>query len=454
MHVNFSNVQRSNSRLQVSAEASDPAQPGGAIQLKVSPPSTGATFGRRLLNLVTFGSYTKYHENPSQWRAFRNAMVADLQRTDPNMDTANAEGTAKRLLQGYNPHKRLTAAKVNNALADLARLQAGESPWSADPQRANASQSGIARALNSLKERCRHLSADENGLIQRAHGFLAMEASQTEEDMKLVMSFGGSESSIAEEKSLLGSEKPLVEDENLEMSEFKHSESDSFFDVARVKERSQAQADPEPRPKVDGQAARAVISILKPGQQISALALEPGMQALTQHAQSKGVNFSSVTTDTRDPDASSRIGEAIDFIGSVKAAGTQMPDLMALPFGLLAKPRSLQENHSVLIALDMRKQQVLYLDAKGHSIEYAMKEYGNARDLKSQLQQLGQSAFGEGWNASTGVLQLTQAKQQGANDCVAFTHDFTRQLIDGKSVGNIERTMTATEQRQVRLRLE
>jgi hypothetical protein len=64
MQVNFSNVQRSNSRLQVSNQENDSSQPRSTIQLKASPPTTGATFGRRLLNLVTFGSYTKHHENP------------------------------------------------------------------------------------------------------------------------------------------------------------------------------------------------------------------------------------------------------------------------------------------------------------------------------------------------------------------------------------------------------
>ena len=53
-------IDASNSRLQVSSQESDPSQPGSAIQLKASPPSTGATFGRRLLNMVTFGAYTKY----------------------------------------------------------------------------------------------------------------------------------------------------------------------------------------------------------------------------------------------------------------------------------------------------------------------------------------------------------------------------------------------------------
>ena len=105
----------------------------------------------------------------------------------------------------------------------------------------------------------------------------------------------------------------------------------------------------------------------------------------------------------------------------------------------------------------MRKIPLQMLDngseSEGHSIEYAISEYHNASGLKLKLEQLGQSAFGSDWNANTGILQLTQAKQQGANDCVAFTHDFTRQLIDGKSVGDIERTMTAADRRQVRLRM-
>ena len=439
MQVNFSNVQRSSSRLQVSFQAGDTSQPGSGIRLQAAPPSTGATLGRRLLNVVTFGSYTKYHENPAQWRAFRNAMAADLQRADPHMDASTAEGTAQRLLQGYNPHKRLTAAKINNALADLAQLQAGKSPWAADPQRANASQAGIARALNSLKEKSRDLSAGESRLVERALALLDQNEPQFQEDSIRDLSFRFSESPVL-------SEKPLVEDKN-------QSVSDSFFEKALIKESSQAQATQPPRVAVNADAARAVLSILKPGRQIDAMALESGMAALTHYAQSGSTCFASVPTEIWHPDAAQRIDEAIGFLASVRAAGQPPLDLLALPLGLFPKTMSLQENHSVLIAVDMRKQQVLYLDAKGHSIEYAISEYHNASGLKSKLEQLGQSAFGPEWSASTGILQLTQAKQQGANDCVAFTHDFTRQLIDGKSVGDIERTMTAADRRQVRLRM-
>jgi len=454
MQVNFSNVQRSTSRLQVSVQASDPSQQNSQIQLKASPPSTGATFGRRLLNLVTFGSYTKYHENPSQWRAFRNAMIADLKFSDPEMNNETAKVTAKRLLAGYNPHKRLTAAKINNALADLARWQAGESHCLGNPQRANASQAAIARGLNSLKERCRNLSADENRLVQHAHDLLEVHEQQIAEDFAQVMSFSEVDPQMAEAKPLLSSEKPMVEGENSELRGQRHLGSDSFFEETRVKKRSLAKEEPATHPPVDSDAARAVLNILKPGRQIDALALDPGMKALKNYAQSKKVNFASVPLSLMDPNAKDRIDEAIEFLKSVNHQdNAEKPKLLALPLGLLAKPRSLQENHSVLIALDIPKKQVLYLDAKGHSIEYAMKEYGNAQDLKSQLKRLGEFAFGKEWNAETGVLQLTQAKQQGANDCVAFTHDFTRQLIDGKSVGDIERTMTAADRRQVRVKM-
>ena len=83
----------------------------------------------------------------------------------------------------------------------------------------------------------------------------------------------------------------------------------------------------------------------------------------------------------------------------------------------------------------------------------ASQRYGNATGLHEAVPILGKLVFGESWQAETGILQMTLAKQQGANDCGAFTHSFTRRLIDGESLGDIERNFTAADRKQVRLQM-
>jgi hypothetical protein len=424
VNLHHSVIANSGSRAEVSIRPSDAKNPQSELVLHVATPKTSSTFGRRLLNTLTLGIYTKHVSNPAQWRAFRNAMVADLRNADPGMDAANAKGTVQRLLLGYNPHKRLTAAKIQNALADLERLKAGQSPWAADRQRANASQSALARGINTLRELNRDLNVREQGLKTHAE---QVQKTYSEAPMNDRLS------------------KPSLDDVSFSRRQGTQA-SDGFEDVAEER----FLPDMNPADIARKEAAKAMLSVLRPGRQIDGMALNQGMAALTQYAAKKQVSFLAVPQDTYQPNAEQRAREAIDAL----AKAHPKPALVAIPFGLMA-PRSstLHEPHSVLIALDMQHQKVLYLDAKGQSIEHAMKTYSNADNLKAHLNALGRAAFGSNWNQETGVQQLTQAKQQGANDCVAFTHDFTRQLIDGKSVGDIERTMTAADRREVRLRM-
>jgi hypothetical protein len=61
--------------------------------------------------------------------------------------------------------------------------------------------------------------------------------------------------------------------------------------------------------------------------------------------------------------------------------------------------------------------------------------------LQQSIKDMGRAVFGEDWNPDTGVQMLSNAKQQGANDCFAFTHDFTRRLVEGQSLVEIDRQM-------------
>ena len=105
----------------------------------------------------------------------------------------------------------------------------------------------------------------------------------------------------------------------------------------------------------------------------------------------------------------------------------------------------MHESHSVLVALDLQKKQVLYLDAKGESPRDAEGNYGNTTGLQQALGNLGKQVFGDQWDAKLNLLMLSNAKQQGANDCIAFTHEFTRRLLDGQSIGEIDRTFSEVD---------
>ena len=111
------------------------------------------------------------------------------------------------------------------------------------------------------------------------------------------------------------------------------------------------------------------------------------------------------------------------------------------------------EDHSVGVVVDFKNQKLAYLDSKGHTLEEAAKHYPHRGDMRAALAEFGAQMFGAAWNSQEGILQLTQAKQQGANDCGAFTHDFTRRLIEGQSVGDIERSFTAEDRWQLRVKM-
>jgi hypothetical protein len=109
------------------------------------------------------------------------------------------------------------------------------------------------------------------------------------------------------------------------------------------------------------------------------------------------------------------------------------------------------EPHSVLLTIDPVRQQITYLDAKADSMADAGKNYGNVKgDLEATVKALGNNLFGGHWKAQTGLLSLTIPKQQGSNDCGVFTHEFTRRMIDGESLGDIERSFTADNRKEMR----
>jgi hypothetical protein len=207
--------------------------------------------------------------------------------------------------------------------------------------------------------------------------------------------------------------------------------------------------------------ARAhILSILRPGHAITSSAINAGQDALKAQASKQQVMFESYNISRNiednlpklvDSDEWSQFSQQLESAGQ---AGKAVRGLFAVPLQLMTEGRSiLHENHSVLLAIDPQAQKILYLDAKGNSMEDASSHYGNAGNLHQAAILLGQRVFGADWKHESGILQLTLAKQQGANDCGAFTHEFTRRLIAGQSLTDIERNFTSADRQKIRLQM-
>ncbi len=205
--------------------------------------------------------------------------------------------------------------------------------------------------------------------------------------------------------------------------------------------------------------ADAIRDVLRPGQKLSTPSIKAGQIALQTYANGKAnfawtgrgmdaesldVSLNTIITDVSSAD-----------ITRLQQAAQDQPDkpaILSIPLALRSKAFSLHEDHSVELAVDFRAKKLLFLDAKGESIERSSKTYDNG-DIKAALVKFGHTVFGQDWDSGTGIIQITQAKQQGANDCGAFTHEFTRRLIDGQSVGDIERDFDKDDRRALRIEM-
>ena len=206
--------------------------------------------------------------------------------------------------------------------------------------------------------------------------------------------------------------------------------------------------------------ADTVRDILRPGRTMLNTSVRDGQEALERHAAACGANFDwssrgmdEVGLKTRLNEVLSREGSKIEKLRQAARQEPSKPALLSIPVILFPKAMGLHEQHVVELAVDFRHNKLLYLDSKGESIEEAGRNY-NSGNVAEALKAFGEAVFeGQGWNPQTGIVQMTQAKQQGANDCGAFTHDFTRRLINGQSVGDIERDFDADDRRELRINM-
>lgn len=369
--------------------ASQSQAPGDQVTLSLRRPSLGERFGRATANLFTLGLWTR-SQNRDQWALFQSQVVASA----PALANDNAKDKLGQVFDTYK-NQRITRTRAANVLAEVDRLRHGADLQPRSPRTLNASGNLVVRAWRTVQQMLGPRGQQVTDLRTYAHHKL--NSDQSKEDY-----------------------------------------------------------------------ARAMLQVLRPGRPIDSGAIKlHGQSALAKHAQAQGVVFESyhINNNLRtNLPALADSQEWKDFSASAQAQPGS-PCLFAVPLGLEGARNLLYENHSVLLAVDPNSQKIMYFDAKADSMATASRVYGNVRDpmspvgpdpegdLELAVTTLGKKLFGDDWNAQTGVLTLTLAKQQGANDCGAFTHTFTRWLIDGKSLGDIERSFTATDRRKMRVEM-
>jgi hypothetical protein len=219
----------------------------------------------------------------------------------------------------------------------------------------------------------------------------------------------------------------------------------------------------------DGNLRAGVLSILQPGREIPGSAVNFGQDAIKRRLKSEEseVVFDYVPLRIREGD-SDPIDHVLDFSknqemdGVVKeetvdrmkeAANQGKRAILSIPLGLKDKSLGPKEDHFVELAVDFNSKKLLYLDARGTPIEDAPKRFGQDVNFKDALANFGKKVFGEDWDPGTGILQISCPKQQGANDCAAFTHDFTSRLVRGETVGDMERGFASSDRANLRVNM-
>ena len=463
MKLNISTSIPSSSRVHIATEDARHANASEPTLKIVKAPSP---FKRGLLNIITFGYHTKHNVNPREWQAFKNAIAADLVHgSEHQLTREDALAKADLALSGFNPHKRLTLAKINTALADVENLKAGGTLEARKADRLNSSQTMAIRAIQTVYQINRAHTRQEIELENKANDLLALQKKQRPE-------FSTSKVNLRED-IVKSSNHSSGDDDDFEM--ISPATVPDKAPIVKTLHKSQEDLDdyemisPETVPdnapaqaftETQADWSKSILKVLQPGRSFGSEPSNHGLEALAIYAKERGHNFAYVSSTIIPKGfAGEPVHDMVDQAiaqhqshprpEALDAQGTQ---ILAMPLALQSRKRG-AEDHFVLVAVDYRNRKVLYLDPKGHSIEKGTKTYSNAEGLKAELGRLGNAVFGDEWDSESGIAQMTQAKQQGANDCGSLVHGFTRRLIDGQSLGDIERTFTSSDRRAVRLEM-
>lgn len=362
----------------------------GGLVLHVRKPSLSERAERTLLNVLTLGLYGRFVERPRQWAALKASLLLEAQGH-------LSEAQVQQLLDTYSRQGHLTAGRLAVVMDDFERACASAPPWvplAAAHAPMDASQTVPARARRSLGQRLRRLSAEERALREQARQTIAA-----------------------------AREAPAAP--------------------------NTAQGAKQQR-RVFG--ADSMLSVLRPGRTIKANAINLALGCLKPLAQTQGQHYGCARAGAAQWDMETQRQQAVEqMLEQGMGPGTEQ-GLFTMPLGFggtVLHP----ENHVVNLTVDFAHRKLLYLDSKALPMEQAETFYANGRGLGEMLSRLGRQLWGEDWQLATGLVQLNLPKQQGANDCGAFTHHFTRCLLQGESVGDIERTFSVQDRAHLRLQM-
>ena len=390
------------------------------LHVTVRQPTISESAARRLLNVVTLGMYTRFIANPRQWAAFKAAVSLDSELRGQPLNQAQID----TIFNTYDRHTRLSAGRVANVMADYDRACAVGSHWvprSSSHPPMQASQALASRGLRSLAQRARPLTQEERTLKEQTRTLNA-----------------------AMERRL-ASTSPAAR------------EVDDWSVVSQDAQSPQATAGAPQDSLNTAQlhsaqvAAEAIENILRPGRTVSGTAINCGLAAIKTQAQVQGTPYGFAMVNHPSADMASCLDAIKTALGEQHLRHSD-EGFFVVPLGL-GGTRLHPENHVVNLTIDFANRKLLLLDSKGMSMEDAQHYYANTAGLQNMLSDLGHHVFGADWALQTGLVQLTMAKQQGANDCGAFTQHFASMLVAGMSVADIERTFDAQDRNLLRLRM-
>lgn len=381
------------------------------------------SFANSLRDLFSFGLYSRLLGNPSQWKKLRTSLLHDAQQSQ----TPVSEVALKRLFLTYSDSSKLTAAKLNNILSDYERAK-NDPNWQPqlNPHSSEANQNFLARGARSIHQLTRKLTAQEQELKDVA-------TARVEEYAQAQQEFEG-----------------YLQDAALGVTRRNRGAGRSAERPAIIEELGNGVY-----------AAKAMQHILRPGRTLQSDDLSYFFAALQREAKSANQYVSPEHPNERSNFQfgykmanwpTQPVGEVLaearkGYFEHMRKIG-QDTGLYAIP--LVLEGKGAHENHVILIAIDADRKQINVMDSKGYSLESLEDAYTNAPGLKQELENLGKSLFGQQWNAKQQILQMNIPKQQGANDCGAFVCNFARQLLNGKSVGDIERSFDAKQRAELR----
>jgi hypothetical protein len=450
LNFNVKGASSLNTRLYFSNKETAVDGYGVPSSITLRTPTTRETFFRRLRNVLTFGAWTPLVSNRKDWQAFRCAVGFQAQRIiQSNRSVYNPtrvedylalKAVLDKAFSTYSSHERLTSSKAAAIMSAIRKgMAAGSEALTPLPEGGptKLSQGLWARGLNTLNQR-------QNGRELNSHvGRLDADLAALGRGLEQV-NLGPSvdvDFSMPDEHSS-EAERPGLSPQQAMLQSLQSERSQLMTDVAQTQKILKL-GHPAGHDLVDKglQALQAQF-----GSHLDKSMIYPGSKVLPQAA----VHGLGGRLESEAPCAD-HLGDLAGQLSGNEAVKNQLKkpastsSIVAIPLALQGGRSLTHENHSVLVALDLKSRQVLYLDAKGESPRAAERNYRNTQGLQLALEGLGRSVFGGQWRPSTGISMLSNAKQQGANDCFAFTHDFTRRLLEGQQLGDIDRSMGVVE---------